>query len=169
MHFADLILQMPHGCQVVRLTCVEHVPGYLAFLYQPCPTMICRGIPSTQCTRSISDYGQGQFFCEVRVLNPEGDGVQHIARGIGITVEQAVQEAAYHAITRYRYEWPYLAADYCPFRYFPNAADGAEGVYRSVYASASDHPDPTVRCLVEMLNAKDHRAHCGASMLSQVT
>jgi hypothetical protein len=115
------------------------------------------------------DCGQGQFFSKVHVLNPEGDGVQHIAGGIGITVEQAVQEAAYHAITRYRYEWPYLAADYCPFRYFPNAADGAEGVYRSVYASASDHPDPTVRCLVEMLNAKDHRAHCGASMLSQVT
>jgi hypothetical protein len=76
-----------------------------------------------------------------------------------MTVEQAVQEATYHAITRYRYEWPYLAADYCPFRYFPSAADGAEGVYCSFYASASDHPDPTVRCLVEMLNATDHQAH----------
>lgn len=158
MHFAYLLLQMPQAGQVVRLTRAENVPGYPALLCQALSSQGMPWYPEYRVYEEYRDYEQGQFFCEVRILNFERK-VQHIAGGIGLTVEQSVQEAAYHAITRYRYECPYLAEEDSPFYYFPSAVEGEEGVYRSVYMSASDQANPTVRLLVEMLNATDHRAH----------
>ena len=53
-------------------------------------------------------YGQGQFFCEARVLTPDGNGIQHQSVGVGMTVEQAVQEAAFNGLSMYRGDCDYL-------------------------------------------------------------
>jgi hypothetical protein len=97
------------------------------------------------------DYDQGQFICQVRVLTLEGDQVQHVAHGIGVTEEQSVQEAAYYALTRYREDCPYLADVTSPFCHFPSATEGTEGIYLASYADSSLEMDPRYRAVVEFL------------------
>jgi hypothetical protein len=70
MHFAYMLLQMPHGGQVVRLTRVEHVHGYLALLFQALSSQDMPWYLEYTVYDEYRDYGHGQFFCEVFVLNP---------------------------------------------------------------------------------------------------
>jgi hypothetical protein len=159
MHFAYLLFQMAPSGQVIRLTRAEHVPGYPNILCQALSSQGLPWYPEYTVHEEYRDYGQGQFFCQVHILNFEGDQVHYDGAGIGMTVEQSVQEAAYHALTCFRDECRELADEDSPFRYFPRAVDGPEGVYRVIGADASDHPDFMIRWLVEMLNATLHRAH----------
>lgn len=145
--------------QVVRLTRAEGVHGYPGLLCHALDSQGMPWYPEYTVYEEYRPYGQGQFFCKVRILNFEGDQVQFIAAGIGMTVEQSVHEAAYHALTCFREDWPDFNDEDSPFRYFPAAAEGREGVFRPTCMSAADHPDPMVRCLVRMLNATVRRAH----------
>ena len=103
-------------------------------------------------------YGQGQFFYPVNVLHPDGDRPHHQASGVGMTVEQAVQEAAFNGLSMYRGFCDYLNNPISDFYHFPAADDSLEGCYVAVYSDPATEPDHSHRALIEMVRALDLRA-----------
>ena len=61
---------------------------------------------------------------------------------MGITVDQAVHDAAYHALTLLCWDYPSLRAAASPFRDFPHALPGREGVQRAIYPDLETIADP---------------------------
>ena len=97
---------MPPSGQIVRHTRAENVSGFPAILLTILSYLGIPWYPEYTVYEEYRDYGQGQFLCKVRILNYHGDEYEHSGAGMGISVEQAVQEAAYHAITRYCRDCP---------------------------------------------------------------
>ena len=143
---------------VVRLTRCEETRGFPALLAAALADQGCCWFPEYVVYEEYLPYGQGQFFCEVRILNDEGTAVEHTAGGVGMTVAQAVHEAAHNALALYRGDCPYLANRASDFRHFPAAADGVEGVYRAEYSEGDIEEDRGHRALIELVRAIDRRA-----------
>ena len=102
----------------------------------------CQYYPEYIVHEEYRAYGQGQFMCQVNFIN-QGNfkkGPRYIqnAYGIGITVEQAVQEAAHSAIGYLRYYDPYLAAGVSAFTHYPAVVDTTEGTHVGIFTV----PDP---------------------------
>ncbi|KAI4994158.1 hypothetical protein ZWY2020_029206 [Hordeum vulgare] len=72
---------------------------------------------------------------EVRIFDQRGETLErHVFCGIGVSVEMAVHDAAYIAITRLRGAYPHLEES--PFRSIPHAPAGDEtGCDLTAYAS----------------------------------
>ena len=62
-----------------------------------------------------------------------------------MTVEQAVQEAAFNGLSVYRGYNEYLANPISDFYHFPAAGEGQEGCYVAMYSDPSSEPDPSRR------------------------
>ena len=63
----------------------------------------------------------------------------HTAHGVGVTIDMAVHDAAYAALTRLRGE--YRELDTSPFRHIAIASDvGAEGYYTAAYSTVTREP-----------------------------
>ena len=101
------------------------------------------------------DFNQEQFHAVVRIYDHEVNSttVLHTAHGVGVTVDMAVHDAAYAALTRLRRE--YRELDDSPFRHILIASgEGAEGYYTAMYTPLSRQPfDPQI--LVEHADGLD--------------
>ena len=148
---------MSHDGQVVRLTRCENVAGFPALFAAALSSQGCYWYPEYTVYEEYRDFGLSTFYCEVEVRDLAGDQIFYHAAGRGMTPEDAVQEAAYYALTLYRQECPYLGFDNSPFRYFPGAVEGNEGIYVGTYADASQEDDPRIRCMAYSESALDHR------------
>ena len=124
---------MPHSGQVVRHTRAEDVTGFPSLLISALSYIRLRWYPEYTVYEEYADHDQGQYFCEVNILNYHEDWYDHVAQGIGITVDQAVHEAAYHALTLLCWDYPSLSDEASPFHDFPRARPGREGVQRAIY------------------------------------
>src|SRR5664279_4881364 len=112
---------MPHSGLVVRLTRCENVPGFPTLLAAALSSQGCLWYPEYGVYEEYRPYGQGKFFCEVHIYNNDGNEIMYLSRGVGITIEQAVQEASYNGLAQYRYDYPYLAVPESCFYYFTPA------------------------------------------------
>lgn len=149
---------MPHPGQLVLLTRCEDVPGFPSLLAAALATQGAPWLPEYYVYEDYRALGQTQYCCEVHVLNEAGNRDRHMCRGFGITPEQSVHEAAYCALTLYRGDCEYLRAPSSVFRHFPAAREGP-GCYRvASYATAQNEPDPSYRCLVDLVQSLDRRA-----------
>ena len=149
---------MPPTGLVVCLTRCEGVRGFPALFAAALASEGCRWYPEYVVYEEHMPYGQGQFYCQVRVLNEDGDRVQFQHAGVGMTVDQAVQEAAFNGLSVYRGYNDYLANPISDFYHFPAADEGQEGCYVARYSDPSTEPDQSHRALVEMVRALDLRA-----------
>ncbi|KAI5013045.1 hypothetical protein ZWY2020_027999, partial [Hordeum vulgare] len=72
------------------------------------------------------EYNQYQYQVEVRIFDQMGGSTleRHVFCGIGASVEMAVHDASYMAITRLRGAYPHL--EETVFRYIPHAPAGDE-------------------------------------------
>jgi hypothetical protein len=152
------LLQMVRSGLVVRLTRCEGTRGFPALLAAAARDQDCPLFPEYVVYQEYLPYQQGQFFCECRLLNEEGNAVQHIAGGVGLTVTQAVHEAAHTALSTYRGYSPYLASDDSDFRHFPASAEGPEGIFHAQYSEGDGEEDSAHRALIELVRALDLRA-----------
>ena len=63
----------------------------------------------------------------------------HTAHGVGVTIDMAVHDATYAALTRLRGE--YRELDISPFRHIGIASDvGAKGYYTAAYSTVTRKP-----------------------------
>ena len=107
------------------------------------------------------------------MLDEAGTRDRYECMGFGITPEQAVHEAAYSALTYYRWDCHYLRAPGSVFRHFPSAREGPNFYRVAAYATAQNEADPSYRCLVDLVQALDRRArqwyhYCMAARASQI-
>ena len=149
---------MPPTGLVVCLTRCEGVRGFPALFAAALASEGCPWYPEYVVYEEHMPYGQGQFYCQVRVLNEDGDRIQHQHAGVGMTVEQAVQEAAFNGLSVYRGYNEYLDNPISDFYHFPAADEGQEGCFVARYTDPSSEPDPSRRALIEMVRALDLRA-----------
>ena len=149
---------MPPTGLVVCLTRCEGVRGFPALYAAALASVGCPWYPEYVVYEEHLPYGQGQFLCQARVLNETGDRIQHQTSGVGITVEQAVQDAAFQGLSVYRGYNEYLNNPISDFYHFPAADDGLEGCYVARYSDPATEPDHSHRALIDLVRALDLRA-----------
>ena len=92
------------GCpsrQVVLLTRCIDVPGHTAMLVRMMVLPGYRWYPQCTVEEQYQDFNQSQYLCTVRVF-PDYPGAEepiHWSYGLGVTVDMAVQDAAYSMLT----------------------------------------------------------------------
>ena len=88
-----------------------------------------------------------------------------------ITVDQAVHEAAYHALTLLCWDYPSLSDEASPFHDFPRARPLREGVQRAIYPNLEAITNPGRRIQAEMFQALDSRSRlwCEYTLASRMS
>ncbi|KAI4976226.1 hypothetical protein ZWY2020_049833 [Hordeum vulgare] len=103
------------------------------------------------------DFNQRQYLCTVRVF-PDYPGAEepiHWSYGLGVTVDMAVQDAAYSMLTIMRARHALLQnTEFC---YVPASQPGEEGYLSGVYFDSSME-DPLLQSTAEMLENRDRDA-----------
>ncbi|CAM0882207.1 unnamed protein product [Alopecurus aequalis] len=148
--------------RVVHLTRCEGVAGFSALLNVVLPEIGCEHYPEYIVHEEHRAYGLGQFMCQVNFVNPgdrkKGPRYFQHAYGIGITVEQAVQEAANSAIGYLRYYDPYLGSDASAFTHYPAVLDSTEGTHVGIFTAPNPGESARYRALAALAQALDARA-----------
>ena len=87
--------------QVVRLTRCIDVPGHTAMLVRVMMETGYRWYPEYTVEEQYRDFNQSQYLCTVRIYPPYPEAAQplHWTHGLGVTIDMAVQEAAYQMLT----------------------------------------------------------------------
>ena len=140
--------------QVVRLTRCLDVPGHTAMLVRVMTEAGYRWYPEYTVEEQFRDFNQSQYFCTVRIFPsyPGSTKPLHCSYGLGVTIEMAVQDAAYSMMTIMRV-WTGLLRN-TDFHYMPASLPGAQGYLQAIYAD-STHEYSLTRTTAEMLEDKD--------------
>ena len=143
---------MPPSGLVVRLARCEHVPGFPALFAGMLAEMGGRFYPEYIVYEEYRACGQGQYMCGVNLVDqdrtdPARPRYLYQAYGIGMTVDQAVQEAAHSAIDIYRGRNPYLATDVSAYWHFPAQDDTPHGVHTATYTEPGADESARYRAL----------------------
>ena len=101
LHYS--LFQMPARPfrQVVRLTRCIDVPGHTAMLVRMMSVAGYRWYPEYTVEEQYRYFNQIQYLCTVRVFPyyPGAEEPIHWSYGLGVTVDMAVQDAAYSMLT----------------------------------------------------------------------
>ena len=141
----------PSG-RVVRLARCENVPGFPALLNAMLAETGGLFYPEYIVHEEDRPFGMGQFMCQVNFIDQDnlGGSRRYIRNsyGLGLIVEQAVQEAAHTAIGWYCYYNSDLAAEVSSFTHYLGEQDTTEGLHRGVYTEPRPDESPRCRALV---------------------
>ena len=140
--------------QVVRLTRCLDVPGHTAKLVRVMTEAGYRWYPEYTVEEQFRDFNQSQYLCTVRIFPsyPGSTEPLHCSYGLGVTIEMAVQDAAYSMMTIMRVRSGLFRDS--DFRYMPGSLPGAQGYLQAIYADPTQE-DSWTRTTAEMLEDKD--------------
>ena len=140
--------------QVVHLTRCIGVTGHTAMLVRVMIETGYRWYPEYTVEEQFRDFNQSQYLCTVRIFPsyPGSTEALHCSYGLGVTIEMAVQDAAYSMMTIMRVRTGLLRNT--DFRYMPASLPGAHGYLRAIYADPSQE-DSLTRTTAELLEDKD--------------
>ena len=140
--------------QVVRLTRCLDVPGHTAKLVRVMTEAGYRWYPEYTVEEQFRDFNQSQYLCTVRIFPsyPGSTEPLHCSYGLGVTIEMAVQDAAYSMMTIMRVRSGLFRDS--DFRYMPGSLPGAQGYLQAIYADPTQE-DSRTRTTAEMLEDKD--------------
>ena len=112
--------------QLVRLTVADAMTGFPAILVRLMTRLGYRWYPEYYVYEEYNEFNQEQYSAIAHIWSREDRSIRelHTFQGIGVTVEMAVQDAAYDALTRLRSLNRCL--DDSEFRYIPYPADASE-------------------------------------------
>ena len=124
--------------QVVRLTRCLDVPGHTAKLVRVMTEAGYRWYPEYTVEEQFRDFNQSQYLCTVRIFPsyPGSTEPLHCSYGLGVTIEMAVQDAAYSMMTIMRVRSG-LFRDFnqsqylCTVRIFPSYPGSTEPLHCS--------------------------------------
>ena len=88
--------------QLVRQATAAGVTGFPAILINLLTRLGYRWHPEYYVYEDYHEFNQEQYHAEVRIFDGEANSttVLHTAHGVGMTVDMAVHDAAYAALTR---------------------------------------------------------------------
>ena len=140
--------------QVVRLTRCLDVPGHTAMLVRVMTETGYNWYPGYTVEEQFRDFNQSQYLCTVRIYPsyPGATEPLHCSYGLVVTIEMAVQDAAYSMMTIMRVRTGLLWNT--DFRYMPASLPGAQGYLQAIYADSTQE-DALTRTTAEMLEDKD--------------
>ena len=140
--------------QVVHLTRCLDVPGHTAMSVWVMIETGYRWYPEYTVEEQFRDFNQSQYFCIVKIFPsyPGSTEPLHCSYGLRVTVEMAVQGAAYSMMTIMRV-WTGLLRN-TDFRYMLASFPGAQGYLQAIYADSTKE-DSLTRTTAEMLEDKD--------------
>ena len=121
--------------QLVRRTLARDTPGFPAVLIALLTRLGYRWYPEYMVYEDYREFNQEQYHADVRIYDrqDDSDNELHLFHGIGVTVEMALHDAAYSAITQLRGQ--HASLDASEFRYIPYAPTGdATGHYTAICA-----------------------------------
>ncbi|KAI4991401.1 hypothetical protein ZWY2020_039772, partial [Hordeum vulgare] len=100
--------------------------GFPAILVDLMTRLGYRWYPEYTVYTDFHEYNQYQYHAKVHIFDQMGGDIleHHVFCGIGVSVEMAVHDAAYIAITRLRGAYPHVEES--AFRYIPHAPAGDE-------------------------------------------
>ena len=118
--------------QLVRMTVAAGVAGFPAILISLLTRLGYRWYPEYYVYEDYHEFNQEQYHAEVRIFGGVANSttVLHAAHGVGVTVDMAVHDAAYAALTRLRGDHRHL--DDSEFRYIPYPSAESEVGYYTV-------------------------------------
>ena len=95
---------MRPATQLVRQTTAVGVTGFPAILVNLLTRLGYRWHPEYSVYEDFHEFNQGQYHAVVRIYDQVANStiVLHIAQGVGVTVDMAVHDVAYAALTRLR-------------------------------------------------------------------
>ena len=145
---------MSHG-QIVCLTRCEDTPGFPELLRYAIGTSCFRWMPEYTVYEQYHDYHMTQYLARV-VIPPDEEyefhgGYQYF--GLGITVEMAIQEAAYNAVTRFRWDMPPMANT--SFMFCPSAPPPEQALNHAEYHDLAGEMNPTILRQAQFIRALD--------------
>ena len=116
--------------QVVRLTRCLDVPGHTAKLVRVMTEAGYRWYPEYTVEEQFRDFNQSQYLCTVRIFPsyPGSTEPLHCSYGLGVTIEMAVQDAAYSMMTIMRVRSDLFRDS--DFRYMPGSLSEHKGISR---------------------------------------
>ena len=87
--------------QVVRLTRCIGVTGHTSMLVRVMIETGYRWYPKYTVEEQFRDFNRSQYLCTVRIFPsyPGSTEALHCSYGLGVTIEMAVQDAAYSMMT----------------------------------------------------------------------
>ena len=90
--------------QIVRYTIANATIGFPAILVRLMTRLGYRWYPEYYVYEEYGEFNQEQYLAIVRIWSREDRSIRelHTFEGIGVTVEMAVHDAAYTALTRLR-------------------------------------------------------------------
>ena len=114
-----LLFQMRPARQLVRQTMAAGVAGFPAILINLLTRLGYRWHPEYSVYEDFNEFNQEQYQAVVRIYDRQANSITvlHTAHGVGVTVDMAVHDAAYAALTRLRGDHRHL--DDSEFRYIP--------------------------------------------------
>ena len=127
--------------QVVRHTTAIGASGSPAVLVEMMTYLGYCWHPEYIVYEQYQEFNQEQCRAMVHLYSREYDStiVLHTAHGVGVTIDMAVHDATYAALTRLRGE--YRELDTSPFRHIAITYDvGAEGYYAATYSTVTRGP-----------------------------
>ena len=148
--------------QIVRYTVADTATGFPAILVRLLTRLGYRWYPEYYVYEEYNEFNQEQYLAIAHIWSREDRSIReiHTFQGIGVTVEMAVQDASYSALTRLRSQNRCL--DDSEFRYIPYPAGADEPAYYTDVCTpyTSRRYDPQV--LIQSNEALDraYRALC---------
>ena len=117
---------MRPGRQIVRLTYAHETTGFPAILIGLLKKLGYRWYPEYTVYEDYREFNQEQYEPEMVIWDRQDRSITelHTFRGIGVTVEMAVQDAAYAAIVRLHAANPSLEDSV--YRYIPYTPAGVD-------------------------------------------
>ena len=143
--------------QIVCLTRCENTPGFPELLRYVTANNYFHWLPEYTVYEQYRDFNMTQYLAKV-TLHPysEFDTYTYYTYfGMGTSVEMAVQEAAYVALTCLRREFEHL--ENTSFRYFPSTPSQAEGVESATYMDFSEEQNVRIRRLAHLVQVLDQQ------------
>ena len=128
-----LLFQMRPARQLVRQTMAAGVTGFPAILVRLLTRLGYRWYPEFSIYEDIGEFNQERYQAVVRIYDRQDRSITelHTFHGVGVTVDMAVHDAAYAALTRLRGDRRHL--DDSEFRYIPYPpAESETGYYTAV-------------------------------------
>ena len=149
------LFQMLPTRQLVRQTTAAGVTGFPAILVNLMTRLGYRWHPEYTVYEDFHEFNQEQYHAVVRIYDREVNSttVLHTAHGVGVTVDMAVHDAAYAALTRLRGDHRHL--DDSEFRYIPYASDEGEGGYYTAICTPYSRRRYDPQILIQYTEALD--------------
>ena len=151
--------------QLVRQTVAAGVTGFPTILVHLLTRLGYCWYPEYSVYEDFGEFNQEQYHAVVRIYDRQDRSITelHTFHGVGVTVDMAVHDAAYTALTRLRGDHRHL--DDSEFRYIPYPPAESEAGYYTAVCTPYSHRRYDPQVLIQCVETLDRASRALATEL----